>query len=170
MSVGPTGFADKEALVELYRQSARLDAFVTEATGVSRPGSTVVRRISTTPNSVAAPTTAARSSSAGSGPIRRHRRPRGLDGLRRSRASFIMSNRPFEYSNALRPLTEALAADGYGLEIEESSGGVRLTISAGATACPDCLIPKDLFASMAASRLGTTQVEVRYPGEAGNPS
>jgi hypothetical protein len=74
-------------------------------------------------------------------------------------------------AEALSPLSQALAADGYELGVELiDTHAVRLDIKATESACEECLVPKQLFAAMAGKRLqdasGTEwTVEVVYPAE-----
>jgi hypothetical protein len=75
---------------------------------------------------------------------------------------------------ALREMTAVLEADGYGLSARIEDGRVRLDVHAGPDACPDCLVPKQLFASMALSRLvgadiaiDASEIDVRYMLELG---
>jgi len=74
-------------------------------------------------------------------------------------------------AEALGPLSQALAADGYELDIELlQENNVRLDVRATENACEECLVPKELFVSMAEKRLSDAsgepwQVEVVYPVE-----
>ena len=74
-------------------------------------------------------------------------------------------------AEALSPLSQALAADGYELGVEVLDvHAVRLDIKATESACEECLVPKELFAAMAGKRLqdasgATWAVEVVYPAE-----
>ncbi len=71
---------------------------------------------------------------------------------------------------ALSTMVDTLAADGYRLDIsvpdapEGSPAKVRLVVTAGPDACPDCLVPKQVFADVASAALGGGwDVELRYP-------
>jgi hypothetical protein len=63
-----------------------------------------------------------------------------------------------------------LRADGSELEVGVEGGRVGLTVKATPEACADCLVPKELFASMAVSMLGegnipvtAADISVKYP-------
>lgn len=65
---------------------------------------------------------------------------------------------------------EGLVADGYDLLVDEvSAGKARLRITAGADACAECLVPKDLMIDMLKASLEDLpeiqQVELAYPNE-----
>ena|GEM_PF-602832 len=72
---------------------------------------------------------------------------------------------------ALKPLQEALAADGYDLVVDGiRDGSISLRVLAGPNACADCLIPRPLFEQMVASvlmrydpSLASVTVDVAYP-------
>ena len=74
--------------------------------------------------------------------------------------------------NALAPLGEMFAADGYELTLRENAPG-RLTIEikAGPTACAECLVPKDIMRAQfeAALRdsleLDVPTIELVYPSD-----
>ena len=72
-------------------------------------------------------------------------------------------------TEALQPLAEALGADGYELGITELGGNaVKLEVRATESACEECLVPKFLFADMAAHRLQEASgeawtIDVVYP-------
>ena len=71
---------------------------------------------------------------------------------------------------ALRPITQGLEADGYTLRVGLTGGNqLELNVEAGEAACSDCLIPKELFLSMAEKVLvdGGVHAEllVRYPND-----
>lgn len=74
-------------------------------------------------------------------------------------------------AEALGPLTQALQADGYELAIEMlDTNNVRLDVRATENVCEECLVPKELFVSMAEKRLSDASgspwsVEVVYPVE-----
>jgi len=74
---------------------------------------------------------------------------------------------------ALATMVDTLAADGYGLGISvpdapgPSPTKVRLVVTAGPDACPDCLVPKQVFSDIASAALGAGwDVELRYPEDA----
>jgi len=75
-------------------------------------------------------------------------------------------------TNALSPLTDALALDGYELVATELGGlSARIEVVATGAACPDCLIPREMFTAMVLDRLrgdapGAWSVEVVYPAGA----
>ena len=70
---------------------------------------------------------------------------------------------------ALTPMTETLAADGYILTVEPASAGLILNVSATPEACAECLVPKDLFRTMAEMALRdggvavNGDIEIIYP-------
>ena len=75
-------------------------------------------------------------------------------------------------TSALRPISEALAADGYRLEVSQSGEVTVLRISATPDACEDCLVPKEMMLRMMTMRLhdaGVTssksEVILYYPNE-----
>jgi len=71
--------------------------------------------------------------------------------------------------SALRPVTEALEADGYTLEVSASENhGLRLEVIAGPEACEDCLVPKAMMERMVETALGGAgmtplALEIVYP-------
>jgi hypothetical protein len=71
----------------------------------------------------------------------------------------------------LEDLRQTLAADGYILNIEESAGGrLEARIRAEDGICGDCLVPKNLMATMIANATGTTAdaIDITYPTEIGD--
>lgn len=67
-------------------------------------------------------------------------------------------------------MAEVLAADGYRLEVSQADGApVRLQVVAGPDACEECLVPKEVFESIALDHLARaglhSAVEIRYPSE-----
>lgn len=75
-------------------------------------------------------------------------------------------------SAALSKMQTMLEADGYALDVAVESGAVALTVRATPEACAECLVPKSLFATMAADALGkqgvavtTDDLVVTYPTE-----
>jgi hypothetical protein len=71
--------------------------------------------------------------------------------------------------DALKPLADALEADGYRLEVAVfGPSAVRLEVRATPQACADCLVPMDVFAGIAGRRLAeatgsTWFVDIVYP-------
>jgi hypothetical protein len=73
-------------------------------------------------------------------------------------------------SSVLKPVSAALAADGYELSAALESGALRVAIAAGPDACEDCLVPKSMMLDMIKSVLHDAgvepaQVELTYPNE-----
>ncbi len=53
------------------------------------------------------------------------------------------------YQHALEPMTAMLAADGYALALAAPADGrLAVTVVATADACEECLVPKEIFASI----------------------
>jgi hypothetical protein len=77
----------------------------------------------------------------------------------------IVSDHVDALDAALASLRSTLAADGYGLEI--TGGGSRLVVSitAGATACAECLVPKDMMLGLIRQAVGplADDVVLNYP-------
>lgn len=72
--------------------------------------------------------------------------------------------------DALRPMAEMLEADGFLLTATDDDGPVvRLEVVAGPEACRDCLVPKEVFRSIAVRHLAQagfgSEVEIRYPSD-----
>jgi uncharacterized protein with PIN domain len=73
---------------------------------------------------------------------------------------------------ALVELANALRMDGYDLLATETGAHeARVEVQATDAACPDCLIPRQLFADMVRDRLrtdagGDWRVDVVYPADA----
>lgn len=71
----------------------------------------------------------------------------------------------------VRPLADALQADGYALEVTRADESrIVARISATPDACPDCLVPKTIMAAMFSEAIDGgsgehSEVELRYPGE-----
>ena len=70
----------------------------------------------------------------------------------------------------LAPLTGALAADGYELEVALHPELIALRVVAGPGACADCLVPRELMEQTFRSRLapavtglGHDNVKLTYP-------
>lgn len=74
-------------------------------------------------------------------------------------------------TNALAPLKDMLAADGYMLELSESGDGLLAEIKATPEACADCLVPKDMMktyfieALRAAVEFDVPDVTLIYPAD-----
>lgn len=73
---------------------------------------------------------------------------------------------------ALSKLRTMLGADGYELEVAVDAKAIGLTVRARPDACAECLVPKSLFATMAADMLGkegvpvtVDELVVTYPAE-----
>lgn len=83
-----------------------------------------------------------------------------------------MTVTPDAVSAALSKMQTMLEADGYRLDVAVDGGAVALTVRATPEACAECLVPKSLFATMAADALtkGGVAVDpsvllVTYPTE-----
>lgn len=82
-----------------------------------------------------------------------------------------LDEREGQATEALSSMAEILALDGYELRVVWPLGSpLELVVGAGADACEDCLIPAELFRSMAAEKLGESglavaesDIQVRYP-------
>jgi hypothetical protein len=79
-----------------------------------------------------------------------------------------------EIEEALRPVGELLAADGFRLSVGPTVGdGVRLTVTAGPDACAYCLVPETTFAAIALQHLRdrglSARLEIVYPAETPTP-
>ncbi len=78
-----------------------------------------------------------------------------------------------DITRALAPLSTVLAADDFRLEVSHTDAhGVTLTITAGPTACPTCLVPEHITRRMAEQHLNALvraqwHVEIAYPTDAG---
>ncbi len=75
-----------------------------------------------------------------------------------------------QYAEALEPLRTMLAADGYWLQVESTTGDfneVTLTVEAEPDACEDCLVPVDLFRAIVNQHLTDNGLEpnitIAYP-------
>lgn len=68
---------------------------------------------------------------------------------------------------ALKNVNEMLTADGYGLKISGiTDAELNLEVVAGPDACADCLVPKDIFASIVQDALPEPlTVNLTYPAE-----
>lgn len=77
-----------------------------------------------------------------------------------------------DLDSALQPMRTQLAADGYELAADLDADRVlELRVVAGADACEECLVPKDLFASMVSDQLTSSgvsvdEIKVAYPADA----
>lgn len=63
-------------------------------------------------------------------------------------------------SAALSKMQTMLEADGYELDVAVDAGAVALSVRTTPEACAECLVPKSLFATMAADLLGKSGVDV----------
>jgi hypothetical protein len=76
-----------------------------------------------------------------------------------------------ELARALAPMRQQLAMDGYDMHARVSDRDVlHVGVTAGADACEDCLVPKEVFATMLADQIASAgivvdSVEVSYPTE-----
>ncbi len=70
--------------------------------------------------------------------------------------------------NALSGLRSTLEADDYHMSISESGGTVEVTITAGADACADCLVPKPIMRNILHAALGVPEdsIVLVYPADA----
>ena len=68
----------------------------------------------------------------------------------------------------LEQMRSTLAVDGYHLSVEESGSGFDVRITAGPEACADCLVPKNVMASILRPILDAGDEEIRlfYPADA----
>jgi hypothetical protein len=68
----------------------------------------------------------------------------------------------------LRTMRAALEADGYLLDVSEDGERLEARISAGPSACEDCLVPKPILRTMLQQALGVPEdsIDLLYPGEA----
>lgn len=66
---------------------------------------------------------------------------------------------------ALPGIRNTLAADDYHLTATRTPTGVGVHITAGPTACDDCLVPKQLMRAMLRDALGVPEstITLRYP-------
>lgn len=73
---------------------------------------------------------------------------------------------------AVRRIGEALAADGYELTVLPEPAAPMFVVSARLEACEDCLVPRELLASMLLEELERAHITVdgplrlTYPGDA----
>lgn len=70
----------------------------------------------------------------------------------------------------LAPVAEQLRADGFDLRAAVEAGVVDCDVVAGPEACAECLVPKELLATMIdehvrAAGIDVARIVVRYPGE-----
>jgi hypothetical protein len=77
-----------------------------------------------------------------------------------------------QLSEALRPLAETLACDGYAVTAELAHDVVLVRVTAGPNACEECLVPKGIMGEIVAQALGDAglgierdQLRLTYPGE-----
>lgn len=69
--------------------------------------------------------------------------------------------------SALAQLRSTLAADDYDLAVADTGTEVRVSITAGPSACEDCLVPKPLMRDVLHKALGVPEgaITLIYPGE-----
>ncbi len=67
----------------------------------------------------------------------------------------------------LEEFRKSLQADDYWMDVTEQQDRVQVRIAAGPEACEECLVPKELMASMLAPMLGVDPetVELFYPAD-----
>jgi hypothetical protein len=72
-----------------------------------------------------------------------------------------------ELQGQLAGLRQALEADGYSLVVTDEADTLSLRIDAGADACVDCLVPREIMAPMVSTAVGgrylPEQIEIAYP-------
>jgi hypothetical protein len=78
-----------------------------------------------------------------------------------------------EMQDALRPVGDLLAADGYQLGVSAAAAAAAtLTVTAGPDACAECLVPKQVFEAIATKHLRdrgiTVDIDVVYPAPDGD--
>jgi hypothetical protein len=68
----------------------------------------------------------------------------------------------------LEEFRKSLEADDYSMDVTEQQDRVQVRIAAGPEACEECLVPKELMATMLAPVLGVDpdRVELVYPTDA----
>ena len=71
---------------------------------------------------------------------------------------------------ALQGLAESCSADGYSMNVESvEAGRLRIVVEAGAEACAECLIPRELFEGMISNSLppgsDISHIDLIYPQE-----
>jgi hypothetical protein len=70
---------------------------------------------------------------------------------------------------ALEPLANALAADGYELQVEQLDARLELIVTPTTEVCAECLVPKTIFKNMAEETLRNNGVivegglQITYP-------
>ena len=80
-----------------------------------------------------------------------------------------------ELDTALAPMRQQLAMDGYDLHARVSNSDIlHVEVTAGADACEDCLVPKEVFATMLADQVASAGivvggVDVSYPPSTDDP-
>lgn len=75
------------------------------------------------------------------------------------------------YNDALRSVSDMLAADGYLMNLSAPADDeLLIDVTAGPEACAECLVPKDLMAGIAMDALGPdsgiARIEINYPLDA----
>ena len=90
--------------------------------------------------------------------------------LPRSQGEVMITAPTDAVTNALGKMRTMLQADGYDLHVEVETGTATLIVLATPEACAECLVPKEMLASMAASMLHDdgislerTDIRVEYP-------
>ncbi len=70
--------------------------------------------------------------------------------------------------SALAGLRNTLEADDYRMAVTESGDRVEVTITAGAEACDDCLVPKPIMRNILHAALGVPEdaIVLVYPADA----
>lgn len=74
-----------------------------------------------------------------------------------------------QLETALEPMRRQLSMDGYDLRAELTADDVlKVVVTAGEDACEDCLVPRDVFATMLADQVASAgvavgDVDVAYP-------
>lgn len=65
----------------------------------------------------------------------------------------------------LSELKDMLAADGYGLRVRPSAGGLHIDVVATPEACADCLVPQEVFVQIIRDTLPSDvgPISVTYP-------
>lgn len=68
-------------------------------------------------------------------------------------------------SDPLADLRRTLAADDYAMEVDRAGPGVRVRITAGPSACADCLVPPAIMRGILGGALGVPDEEITliYP-------
>ena len=69
--------------------------------------------------------------------------------------------------SALENIRQSLQAEDYHLDVTVAGQVARVTITAGPSACADCLVGKDLMRAMLSPALGVPaeRIELAYPAD-----